>query len=49
MPTYGKLEEFDENKETWTQYTERLGHYFAANDVAEEDRQRAILLSVCGS
>ena len=49
MPTYGKLEEFDENKEKWTQYTERLGHYFTANGVTDAGKQRAILLSVCGS
>lgn len=49
MPTYGKLEEFDENKEKWTQYIERLGHYFAANEIADAEKQWAILLSVCGS
>ena len=38
MATYGNVGEFKESEESWTQYVERL-----------EQRQRAILLSVCGS
>ena len=49
MSAYGKLEDFDENKEKWTQYTERPGHYFVANDVTDVGKKQAILLSVCGS
>ena len=32
----------------WSVYAERLEHYFVANDVAAEDKKRAILLSMCG-
>ena len=43
----GKLEEYD-SQEEWGQYIEQLKFYFEANGVADEDKQRAILLSVCG-
>ena len=39
--------EFDESKEDWLSYTERMQQYFVANGVTEE-RQRATLLSTCG-
>ena len=39
--------EFDEAKEDWLSYTERLQQYFLANDVPKE-KQRAVLLSGCG-
>jgi hypothetical protein len=43
-----RLEEYDPQEE-WSKYIERLEFYFKANGVDEEDEQRAILLSVCGS
>ncbi|KAL9985219.1 hypothetical protein ACROYT_G007595, partial [Oculina patagonica] len=49
MATYGKIGEFRESDESWTQYIERLEQYFLANDVEDAAKQRAILLSVCGS
>lgn len=49
MATYGKIGEFIESEETWTQYIERLEQYFLANDLEDASKQRAILLSVCGS
>ena len=39
--------EFDEAKEDWLSYTERMEQYFIANDIKDEKR-RAFLLSVCG-
>ena len=39
--------EFKESEESWTQYAERLEQYFAANEIEEEKKQRAILQSVC--
>ena len=39
--------EFDDSKEDWLSYTERMQQYFVANTVSE-DRQRATLLSTCG-
>ena len=49
MATYGKIGEFKESEETWTQYVERLEQYFLANEVTDATKKRAILLSVCGS
>ena len=49
MATYGNVGEFKESEETWTQYAERLEQYFAANEIKDEKKQQAILLSVCGS
>lgn len=51
---FGKIEAFEEASETWEHYTERLGHYFDANaignqEAADQNRRKAILLSVCGS
>ena len=51
---FGRVDAFEENTETWEHYTERLGHYFDANDIGDESgddkaKRRAILLSVCGS
>jgi hypothetical protein len=48
MANHGKLEEYD-SQEEWSQYIERLEFYLEANGVDDEDKQRAILLSVCGS
>ena len=35
--------------EDWTFYAERLEFYFAANDVKEAEKQRAVLFSICGA
>ena len=48
MAKHGSIGEFDGDRETWKSYTERLIQYFTANDVESADKQRAILLSVCG-
>ena len=46
---HGTMSEFQPGgKESWSIYTERLGHYFVANKVTEAEQKRAILLSVCG-
>ena len=52
MPRFtllGKVDEFDCTKEDWTQYVERLDHFFVANDITDEGKKRAVLLSVVGS
>ena len=49
MATHGSIGEFDSDKETWAAYTERLQEYFLANDADVAEKQRAILLSVCGA
>ena len=48
MATHGSIGEYRPDAEEWSAYTERLGHYFAANDVGTEAKKKAILLSVCG-
>ena len=45
---FGQVQEFDSEKEEWSQYAERLEHYFVANEVQSPERKRAILLSVMG-
>ena len=45
----GKVDEFDCTKEDWTQYVERLDHFFVANDITDAGKKRAVLLSVVGS
>ena len=49
MPTYGRISEFKESEESWTQYVERLEQFFLANEIEDVEKQRAIFLSVCGS
>ena len=41
--------EFNEDKEEWLSYTERLQEYFTANEVEGEEKKRAVLLSACGA
>ena len=48
MAAHGKVGAFNESLEPWASYIERLGHYFVANDVKEDEKKRAILLSSCG-
>ena len=49
MATHRSIGEFNANRETWTAYTERGGEYFLANNVKSAEKQRVILLSVCGA
>ena len=44
----GKVEEFDGSKEEWTQYVERVNHFFDANDIADAGKKRAVLLLIIG-
>ena len=48
MAAHGKVGTFNESIELWSSYIERLGHYFVANDVKDDTKKRAILLSSCG-
>ena len=49
MATYGKIGEFKESSESWTQYLERLEQHFLANEVEDAAKRRAVLLGVFGS
>ena len=42
---HGVIVAFDSTQEQWDEYTERLQHYFTANDIVTEDKRRAILLN----
>ncbi|KAJ8035756.1 hypothetical protein HOLleu_19529 [Holothuria leucospilota] len=46
---FGKLDEFNSEKEEWTQYVERLNHFFTANDITEETKKQSIFLSLIGA
>ena len=52
MTTYGKIEEFDRDTDTWELYIERLNFYFEANRISNKGEgltlHRAILLSSVG-
>ena len=48
MPIHGQIAAFDPHLETCFVYSERLGHYFLANDIVDADKKKAILLTVCG-
>ena len=48
MAAHGKLEQFHVGQEEWDTYKECLQQYFVANDIDGAEKQRAILLSVCG-
>ena len=45
---HGTATQFDPQTENWTNYTERLGHYFVANGVDDAGKRKAILLAACG-
>ena len=46
MTTHGTIGPFEQGKEDWTSYTERLEQYFTVNDIDSVEKRRAILLSV---
>ena len=48
MALHGTVGEFDAVKEDWSTYSTRLEYYFEANDIADPDKKRAILLSTSG-
>ena len=48
MALIGKVEEFQEN-DNWIEYAERLEDYFTANEITDNGKKRAVLLSSCGA
>jgi DNA gyrase/topoisomerase IV subunit A len=48
MATFGKIEEYQET-EDWRNYVKRLDHYFEANDIKSNDKQKAIFLATVGA
>ena len=49
MATHASVGTFEDGREEWTSYTERLEQYSEANDIKTAEKKRAILLSVCGA
>ena len=47
MTTLGKIDEFIPASGDWTQYIERMNQFFIANDIDDESRKKATLLSSC--
>ena len=47
MVTHGSVGEFAGGSETWVLYIVRLQQYFVVNDIKDDDKQRAVLLSIC--
>lgn len=48
MATHGTLTTFDSSTTNWTSYVDQLNYYFVANDIEDDAKQCAILLSACG-
>lgn len=46
--TFGRVEEFDANREEWSQYMERPRHFFEANGINDRDKIRSVFLVVIG-
>ena len=46
---HGAITPFDPDNDEWTEYIERLQFYFAANNIRDGAKQKAILLSNCGA
>ena len=45
---FGQVGEFDASKESWTQYAERMGLFFKANEIRDEGKKTALLLTSIG-
>ena len=45
---HGTVGAFTSTQEEWSEYAERLVHYFVANDIEAEEKRRAILLTAIG-
>ncbi|GFN78753.1 low quality protein: uncharacterized protein k02a2.6-like [Plakobranchus ocellatus] len=45
----GSVQAFNEADDSWIAYTERLEHFFVANDITSEEKKKAILLSSVGA
>ena len=49
MASFGKIDKFNRDVEDWPHYMERLKQYFIANDIEDDVKKWAILLSACGT
>ena len=42
MATFGRLAKFDEAKDNWRQYAERMQQFFVANEIEDDASKSAI-------
>ena len=49
MGLHGAAVAFDPANDDWSEYIERLQHYFTANNILAADKQRGILLNAVGA
>ncbi|XP_025999364.1 uncharacterized protein K02A2.6-like [Astatotilapia calliptera] len=47
--TLGSVAPFDSELQSWEEYCEILDYFFVANDIKEEEKKRAVLLSCVGA
>ena len=45
---HGTVIQYDATQEEWSEYAERIEHYFTANDITSGAKRRAILLNAVG-
>ena len=46
---HGHMSPFNPSNEDWRAYVERFEQYCIANDIVDDGKKRAVLLSVCGA
>ncbi|KAJ8049023.1 hypothetical protein HOLleu_01569 [Holothuria leucospilota] len=44
----GTQQQYNSDIETWTEYIERMEHFFDANEISENEKRKAVLLSSVG-
>jgi hypothetical protein len=49
MTTFGKIKEFNGDHQEWKHYIERMNHFFEANEIKDEGKQRSIFLVSVGA
>jgi hypothetical protein len=49
MATIGNIEPFNQDTDDWSHYAERLQFFFEANDIEEDSKKRASLLTIAGA
>ena len=42
------IDEFDSSREEWTQYVERMDHFFAANSIEDAGKKKSTFLALIG-
>ena len=45
---HGSVAAFDPSQGEWSEYAERILHYFTANDISSPEKRRVILLNAVG-